>query len=271
MQHFYYSLLLLIDIIILHFISTCFLFLIFCGILIMVINLEKLEKKVLIILKSLAVLFIFWYSSYFRLIPIKLFKLDVTHLSFSMKVILSTFSNIILVFILFFLYRKDLKKDLKKFLKNKAEYLDIGLVWWMVGLFIMVVSNFILNNVFKAGGANNEEVVQKMIKSLPLLMIVDAGIIAPFIEEIVFRKTIKDVCSNKWIFYILSFILFGGAHVIGSATVITDYLYIIPYGVLGLVFAVMYQKTETIFTSMSMHMFHNLILIFLSIITGFLR
>ena len=46
----------------------------------------------------------------------------------------------------------------------------------------------------------------------------------------------------------------------------SELLYIIPYGGLGAAFACMYQKTNTIFTDISMHMFHNSALILLSIL-----
>ena len=130
----------------------------------------------------------------------------------------------------------------------------------------MFASNFILNFLLKAGGAANEKTVQTMIKTLPILMIIDAGFIAPFNEEIVFRKTLKDIFKNKWLFIILSFLLFGGVHVISSAKTILDYLYIIPYGALGAAFAYSYYKTNNLFTSITLHMFHNIILILISIL-----
>lgn len=229
----------------------------------------KLEEKFKYIVRAIIVFFIFWYSSYLQYIPIYLFKLDIKHLSNAMHVILSTFSSIVVFIILFFIYRKDLKKDFKVFKKNRAEYMDIGLKWWGIGLFFMFIINFLLNYVLKAGGANNEHAVQAMIKSLPLLMLIDAGFIAPFNEEIVFRKTLKDVFKNKWIFVFLSFLLFGGAHVINGAKVITDYLYLIPYGILGGAFAMAYYETDNLFTSISLHMIHNTILIVLSIVMSF--
>lgn len=231
---------------------------------------EKLKEKSKYIIKGLIVFCLFWYSSYLQYIPVYLFKLDVKHLSNAMHVILSTFSSIIVFIIFFFIYRKDLKKDFKVFKKNRAEYMDIGLKWWGIGLFIMFAINFLLNFVLKAGGANNEHAVQTMIKSLPLLMLIDAGFIAPFNEEIVFRKTLKDIFKNKWIFVGLSFLLFGGAHVINSAKVLTDYLYLISYGVLGGAFAMAYYETDNVFTSISLHMIHNTILIILSIVMIFL-
>ena len=104
-----------------------------------------------------------------------------------------------------------------------------------------------------------------MIHSFPILMAIDAGIIGPFNEEMVFRKTIKDIFKNKWVFVGLSFLLFGGAHVINSANSILDYLYIIPYGALGASFALAYYDTDTVFTSTFMHMFHNTCLVLISI------
>ena len=231
---------------------------------------KEIKEKSKYIIKGIIVFLIFWFSVYLQYIPIYLFKLDVKHLSNAMHVILSSFSSLIILFIFFIIYRKDLKADFKKFRKNRSEYMDIGLKWWGIGLVFMFVSNAIITFIFKAGGANNEQAVQTMIKSLPLLMVIDAGIIAPINEEIVFRKTLKDIFKNKWIFVLLSFILFGGAHVISSAKVFTDYLYIIPYGALGAAFAMAVYESDNLFTSISIHMIHNITLILLSIVTTFL-
>lgn len=232
---------------------------------------KELDNKIKLIIKGFIVFCIFYFSVYLQYIPVKLLNLDVKTLSTSMKVVLSCFSTIILVFIYFIIYRKDLKKEFKVFWKNKEDYMDTGIRYWIIGVLIMFATNIILNFVFKAGGANNEKAVQTLIKSFPLLMLIDAGILSPFNEEIVFRKTLKDIFKNKWLFIIFSFILFGGAHVISSAKTLTDYLYIIPYGTLGASFAYAYYKTDNIFTSISLHMMHNIILILISIATIFLK
>ena len=231
---------------------------------------EKFEKKFKLIIKCIIIFCIFYFSKYLQYIPVKLFNINLETITPKMSAILSTFSTVILFFILFIIYRKDLKKDFKDFIKNKDDYLDVGIRYWIIGLIIMFVCNYILNIVLKAGGAANEKAVQTLIKSFPLIMIIDAGILAPFNEEIVFRKSIKDAINNKWIFYILTFLLFGGAHVIKSSNTILDYLFIIPYGALGVAFAAAYYKTKNVFTNISMHMMHNLILIVLSIITTLL-
>ena len=226
---------------------------------------KNVNLKTKNIIRGIVVFFLFFYSVYLQYIPVLLFKMDVHNISPVESVLLSTFSSTIVLFILFFIYRKDLIREFKIFKDNFIENIDIGFRYWMLGLFIMMISNVIITYFLKGGGANNEVAVQKMIKTLPWLMVIDAGIIAPFNEEIVFRKTLKDIFNNPIILCILSFLFFGGAHVISDAKTITDYLYIIPYGALGASFAYSYYKTNTVFTSMSMHIFHNTVLILLSI------
>ena len=226
-----------------------------------------MKRKSLIknILKLIFVFVIFFESYLFQYIPIILFKLDVRKLSNSTNVLLNTFSNIILLIIFYLLYRKELKAEFKKFKDNLFDNINTGFNYWLIGLFIMIVSNTLIAIFFKTGGAANEQAVQKMISSLPFVMLIDAGFIAPFNEEIVFRKSLKNVFKNKYVFCLLSFLIFGLAHVLGNTTSWVDYLYLIPYGALGGMFALAYHKTDTIFTSMTMHIFHNFILTALSI------
>ena len=217
-------------------------------------------------IRSIVAFFIFWGSFSFKWIPIVLLRLNAKNISGTMSVILSTFSSVLLMFIYFFIYRKDLKEDFKKLKKNTFEKLDIGFKYWILGIIIMLISNYIILFLFKSGGANNEIGVQKMVKAFPFLMLIDAGLISPFNEEIAFRKTFKDIIKNKWVFAFISFLLFGGAHVILGATVWTDYLYIVPYGALGACFALSYYETDSIFIPMFSHMMHNTILMIISII-----
>ena len=128
----------------------------------------------------------------------------------------------------------------------------------------MMASNLVINSL--AGGvAGNEQTVQSMISSLPWLMLINAGILAPINEEIIFRKSFKNVIKNKWIFVLVSGFVFGLMHVLGNVNSWIDVLYIIPYGALGGAFAYAYHKTDTIFTPISFHMFHNIVLVLVSI------
>lgn len=227
---------------------------------------EYFKNNYKIILKSIFTFILFWYSSYLRYIPVIIFHLNKQSLTTTIQVYLSIFSSTILASLFLILYWKDLKKEFTVFCKKFVDNMDVGVRYWLFGLIVMMISNLLLSVVFKAGGAENEKAIQEMISKLPWAMFISAGILAPFNEEIAFRKTLKDIFTNKWIFAFFSFLLFGGAHVIGTASNILDYLYIIPYGALGASFALAYYETDTIFTSLSLHMFHNIVLSLLSIL-----
>ncbi len=218
------------------------------------------------LLIEIGIFILFYFSSYIQLIPILLFNMDITSITGAQNVMLSAFSNVVLLLILLLIFRKDIKKEWKIFKDNFLENIDIGIKYWLIGLGIMMVSNIFINVFLQLGQAANEQAVQSMITSLPWLMLINAGFIAPCTEEIVFRKGFKKAFPNKYAFIILSALVFGSLHVITSMTSPIELLYIIPYGALGAAFAYMYQKTNTIFTSISMHMFHNTALILLSIL-----
>lgn len=218
------------------------------------------------LLIEIGIFILFYFSSYIQLIPILLFNMDIASITGAQNVMLSAFSNIVLLLILLLIFRKDIKKEWKIFKDNFLENIDIGIKYWLIGLGIMMISNIFINVFLQLGQAANEQAVQSMITSLPWLMLINAGFIAPCTEEIVFRKGFKKAFPNKYAFIILSALVFGSLHVITSMTSPIELLYIIPYGALGAAFAYMYQKTNTIFTSISMHMFHNTALILLSIL-----
>ena len=176
--------------------------------------------------------------------------------------------DLIEIIIFFFVYYKDMTKDISDFKTNFKKYIKFALKWWIIGLVIMYVSNIILYFIVNTG-ATNQEIVQEQIKKLPLYMLISTSITAPFTEEVVFRKSIRDVFTNKYLYIIMSFLLFGGVHVLSSNSLL-EILYIIPYGTFGAVFAYMYYKTNNIYTSMFIHFIHNFLIVILSIIQVFL-
>ncbi len=225
-----------------------------------------MKKK--LILQSILVLILFYFSSYFQLIPIYLF-----HIKYAtpvINVLLSTFSTACMVIVLYFIYRSDLKKEWNIFKKDYKEIMNTTFGYWFIGVIIMLISNSLIIYLTGSGGAQNEKLVQIMIKAMPLVMLIDAGFLAPFNEEIVFRKAIRNIFNKKWLYVILSGLIFGLLHVYGSYSSIVDFLYIIPYGALGSAFALAYYETKTIFSTISMHMIHNIVLVSLSILINFI-
>lgn len=230
------------------------------------IDMDNVEKYVYKIVKTLMVFILFFNIYIVQFIPLVIFDIPIQNIGGEMNVILTSFSSAVLLLILFLIYRKELVSEWEIFKKNIMKNIDDGVSYWVIGLLIMLVSNIIINNVFNGGQAGNEKTVQSMIDTLPWLMVISAGFLAPFTEELVFRKSLKDVIKDKYLYIAVSFILFGLCHVLGNTNNLVDWLYIIPYGALGASFAAAYCKTNTVFVPIAMHMFHNTLITIISIL-----
>ena len=139
----------------------------------------------------------------------------------------------------------------------------------------MAITNNLISIFFSEATANNEQAVRSLIDLYPLYMLFSVSIYAPFIEELIFRKSIKDSILSikdnkvtKYIYIIISGLVFSSLHVIGITSSYLDYLYIIPYLALGITFAALYYKTDNVFTTITMHSLHNTIFIILYLLVG---
>ena len=230
------------------------------------INNEKaINIKGLIKLGMIFILF-FIGPLFLEYIAVILFRIDIKSNSYSTNILLSLFSNLVILIILLLIYRKSLIDDFRTFKSKPMRMLDTSIKYYFFGLIGMVVTNLLLTFILDGGGSSNEKIVQDMIDNMPYLMILSAGIIGPIIEEIVFRKAYLDTFKNKYLGTILSGVIFGLLHVITTSSTLIEYMYFLPYAFLGFGFAYMDYSEENIYPSIFMHMFHNTLLVLISIL-----
>lgn len=100
-----------------------------------------------------------------------------------------------------------------------------------------------------------------MLYNSPILSLISISIIAPISEELIFRKSLQPIIKNKWVYVIVSGLLFGGAHlltnILSGTLRVVDLVYILPYASLGSAFALMDNETKTTFSSIIIHAIHN--------------
>lgn len=162
--------------------------------------------------------------------------------------------------LLILIYLKEIKEEFLIFKKDFKSCLDTGFKYWMLGIFLMIVSNIIINLIILKGEiAANEELNRQEMLLHPFFTMISAVLLAPILEELIFRKSVDKIFNRPLTYVLLSGILFGFAHTIADLSNPLNLLYIIPYGGLGAAFAIMNYKTKTIFTSIIMHTVHNLL------------
>lgn len=214
----------------------------------------------------LGILFLFLYVDYFVLYTYYYMGYDLKNLSMLNKWIILLSKYFILIAIFIVKDYKYLKEKLIDFKNNFKKYFMISFKNWFVGFIIMILSNIIIN-YFITGLGENESGVQTLITKLPILAFLLTTVFAPFVEEMVFRKYLKDCIDHKVLFMVISGLIFGFVHT-SIDTNILEILLIIPYGALGFMFAKTLNETDNIYSTIMMHMLHNGALTLLAILGG---
>lgn len=132
---------------------------------------------------------------------------------------------------------------------------------------IMLVANIVLSMLVSLltmtdNSANQQEIVQSAAL-LPIITLLSTCIFSPIIEELVFRAGTFTFLRGKWGFVvatIISSILFGFIHILDSllAGNFLDLSYLLVYSTIGVVLAYGYEKTESVFVTIGIHMLNNI-------------
>ncbi len=170
--------------------------------------------------------------------------------------VLTLMGNFTFILILYLMYKKDLDKEFKTFTKDFKKNFKTGFKYYIAGLLAMIVFNLFISVIIK-DVSTNESLVRDMLFKMPIYTMISISIIAPLSEELTFRKSIEPLIKNKWIYALSCGLLFGACHLIAGEFKLINLLYLLPYGSLGFVFALMDKETKTTFTSIMMHMLHN--------------
>lgn len=224
-------------------------------------KLEKFEKYMKEALLGILALLVYFILPEIQGIVFEIFNIDTTNLSLNIRILYSTIFDILIMAIIILIFNKSLKKEYKDIQKNHKMYYRNYFKYYLIGLIIMMFSNVIIAMISQGSTAGNQDAINQLFEISPLYVYFASVIFAPVVEELVFRKAIRNIIPNGILFIIVSGLVFGGLHVIGNIEAWYDLLYLVPYSVPGIIFAYILYKTDNIFVSMGLHFMHNGILI----------
>lgn len=224
-------------------------------------NDEELKERFKSIGIGLGVFGLYYFLPYLQSIPFNIYGINPNDLPIEVKIIYLISFYILLAALIVFIYNKKVSKDFEDMKKNSIKYFNKYIKYWLIGIGVMMISNLIIKLFIDSNLPNNEQTIRDIFGISPIYIFFSAVIYAPIVEELVFRYSFKKIFSNKWIFIILSGLIFGGMHVFNNFENLTDLLYIIPYSAPGIVFAYMLEKSDNVFVPISFHFIHNGILI----------
>lgn len=193
------------------------------------------------------------------------FNINYYNLDDKQKLLTTFFIELLYIIIIIYIYRKDLKEEIINFKNKFKEYIPKYLLVYLIGILLMVISNIIISRITSYKLSGNESLIREYIKKYTLYMFFSSVLYAPIIEELIFRKTIKKLFNNKYLFIILSGLIFGILH-ISNINDTNEILFSIPYIIMGIDFAYIYHKTNNIFTCITFHLCHNLVLFIIQLL-----
>jgi len=169
--------------------------------------------------------------------------------------IISFFAGLIVILLL-------LRGDIKRGSQRNASPISITVLWSVVGIFLAFIVNIIAGLIETQvlgiePGSDNTMFIMEIIRSFPIFMIIPA-IIAPILEEIVFRKVIFGTLHKRVNFFIaalLSSLVFGIIH--------GEPQHLLVYASMGFVFAFLYKMTNRIIVPIFAHAGMNSITVLL--------
>lgn len=219
------------------------------------------KNRLIEILIGLTAILIYFSFSYLQLFILDIFNIDYDKMSLTFKVIYLIITELIEMALIISLFYKKLKENLKDLIKKHEKYFKTYFKYWLVSLGVMAVSNVIIMLITQNQTSGNEESFRQLVVTSPIYAYFSGVIFAPIIEELIFRRSIRNILKNNTIFILVSGLVFGGLHIITGYSGPLDLLYLIPYCTPGLIFAYILTKTDNVLVPASIHFMHNGILV----------
>ena len=190
--------------------------------------------------KGAAVIFIYFFFSICQTFPFIILHINYSELPSYIKIIYSLAVELLMISLIFAIFDKEIKAAWQGLKKNHLEYFNKYLKVYIISVIVMVTANML-----------NE------FNFYPIYTFISAVILAPLLEETVFRLGFRSLIQNDFLFITISSLVFGGLHLIGTPINELFPLYLLSYCSCGIAFAYMLKKTNNIFVSIGFHFMHN--------------
>ncbi|WP_369819900.1 lysostaphin resistance A-like protein [Terribacillus sp. 7520-G] len=172
----------------------------------------------------------------------------------------SVVSFLLAVILTFFLLRQDMRAPAMRNATNPG----MTVVWIIIGFFAAyfgqiiagLIETYVLN--IKQASENTSSIMDA-VREVPAFALI-VVVFAPVLEEIIFRKILFGEIYKRTNFFVavlISALVFGAVH--------GDFLHLLQYFVMGVIFAALYVKTKRIIVPIITHGLMNLLVVILQL------
>ena len=172
--------------------------------------------------------------------------------------------ELIFALIVCLFYYKELKEDKDKLKTRKGIISDLVkyfIIFMIVKIFSGVVESIIsLILGYNLTESENQNIIVEITKEAPILMLIATTILAPIVEEGIFRLSLRKVIKNNYLFILISGSIFGFMHIFPTNLSLSIALtQSIVYVAMGFYLAYIYVETDNIWINILLHGINNFI------------
>ncbi|PAF16298.1 CPBP family intramembrane glutamic endopeptidase [Terribacillus saccharophilus] len=157
-----------------------------------------------------------------------------------------------------------LRKDMRAPAVRNATGSGMTIVWIIIGFFGayagQVIAGLIETYAFGiTQGSENTSSILDAVREVPAFVLI-VVVFAPILEEIIFRKILFGEIYKRTNFFVavlISALVFGAVH--------GDFLHLLQYFVMGVVFAALYVQTKRIIVPIITHGLMNLMVVIIQL------
>lgn len=164
------------------------------------------------------------------------------------------YGSLFIIVLVYLLNFKSINEEFKNFKFSNLKLLLLAIPM----ILLNYLSLFLISKVTSL--PQNETLLRSLVTVSPLHYSFVFGVLSPISEELTFRYGFNGI-KNKYIYMIFTSLLYASFHL----SSLSEILYIIPYFILGLFFAYIYKKTDSVVYPIMLHIINNLVSLLLII------
>ena len=170
-------------------------------------------------------------------------------------------SDLIYALIVINVYKSDLQREFNEYKKQKSKFKNI-LIWVLILFGINILFSLILKTIILQLNNldNNSESIIQLFELSTIYTFFKTLLYAPIVEELIFKKSIRDIINNNVAFVLISSSIYTIMNFIYTSN-IPEYIWfdIIQYFTFSSILSIAYIKNKNIIPVMIIKFIYNLI------------
>ena len=169
--------------------------------------------------------------------------------------------------LIIYLYKDTFKNDFKDLKENKKKYIKSILINVVLIFAVMIITNALIGILLDIKETSeNDYSLLAMFKKSPIALILLTSVYYPLVEGVIFRKSVRDIIDNKWMFIMFSSVFYFFFNVAYTSLSLNSIITSLCYLFSMMILSNYYYKSNNFTASVIVMMIYNLIISVISFI-----